>query len=83
MKLSVFNRGMEVNGLQYSVSLLFEYDILYMLKFIMKPMNGVNIANSRHNKKKTKGRGEGGSEFTSVRILFSRKDYMLMTGKNR
>lgn len=58
-------------------------DILYMLKFIMKPMNGVNIANSRHNKKKTKGRGEGCSEFTSVRILFSRKDYMLMTGKNR
>lgn len=54
-----------------------------MLKFIMKPMNGVNIAISRHNKKKTKGRGEGCSEFTSVRILFSRKDYMLMTGKNR
>lgn len=56
-------------------------DILYMLKFIMKPMNGVNIAISRHNKKKTKG--GGCSEFTSVRILFSRKDYMLMTGKNR
>lgn len=66
MKLSVFNRGMEVNGLQYSVSLLFEYDILYMLKFIMKPMNGVNIANSRHNKKKNKGEGGG-----VLRIYFS------------
>lgn len=29
-----------------------------MLKFIMKPMNGVNIAISRHNKKKQR-KGEG------------------------
>lgn len=34
-------------------------DILYMLKFIMKPMNGVNIAISRHNKKKQRGGGRG------------------------
>lgn len=32
MKLSVFNRGMEVNGLQYSVSLLFEYRYLIYVK---------------------------------------------------
>lgn len=45
-----------------------------MLKFIMKPMNGVNIAISRHNKKKTAQRGGvGGSEFTSVSILFQKE----------
>lgn len=49
-------------------------DILYMLKFIMKPMNGVNIAISRHNKKKNSAKGRvGGSEFTSVSILFQKE----------
>lgn len=43
-----------------------------MLKFIMKPMNGVNIAISRHNKKNS-AKGRGGSEFTSVSILFQKE----------
>lgn len=44
-----------------------------MLKLIM---NGVNIAISRHNKKNSAKGGGGGSEFTSVSILFRRRDYM-------
>lgn len=32
-----------------------------MLKFIMKPMNGVNIAISRHNKKNS-AKGRGGAQ---------------------
>lgn len=48
-------------------------DILYMLKFIMKPMNGVNIAISRHNKKKNSAKGRGGSVFTFVDILFQKE----------
>lgn len=40
----------------------------------MKPMNGVNIAISRHNKKKNSAKGRvGGSEFTSVSILFQKE----------
>lgn len=52
-------------------------DILYMLKFIMKPMNGVNIAISRHNKKKNSAKGRGGAQYLLLLIsFFRRKDYM-------
>lgn len=44
-----------------------------MLKFIVKPMNGVNIAISRHNKKNSAKGRDGGSEFTSVSILFQKE----------
>lgn len=45
-----------------------------MLKFIVKPMNGVNIAISRHNKKNSaKGRGGG------LRIYFCK--YPFSEGK--
>lgn len=39
----------------------------------MKPMNGVNIAISRHNKKKNSAKGRGGSVFTFVDILFQKE----------